>query len=534
MSAPHGTNLAFRLNSISQAIAATAGLAGVVVLISWVLRLPGLNRIHPALGTMGSHTALCFALASTGLFLLRAEHTKSWKRRVAQALASLVIVISVLTLGQWYAWGFGIDQFLQGGIGHIFPGRMPVATALVFLAFGLALLLLDVEVRRWRPAEFLSFTAALIGLLALIAYGYSFISVFEISNRRPLAFHAVLLLIAFSFGILTARPQRGLMSVVTSHRIGGMMMRRMLPAAVGIPVLMGWLIMEGQRGGLYPSVLSLSYYTLSIIVIFSTVTWLTAASLQRIDIQRQKAQQQVRRLNAELEQRVVERTAQLESANRELEAFSYSVSHDLRAPLRAIDGFSSMLLQDHRQELGPKGEDHLQRVCAAVRRMGQLIDDLLSLSRVTRNEMRPETVDLSAMTNEIVADLRRAEPDRLIHVCIEANLRADADPNLIRIVLENLLGNAWKFTRKTPQPRIEVGVSRHDGRRAFFVRDNGAGFDMAYASKLFGAFQRLHGPADFEGTGIGLATVQRIIHRHGGRVWAEGSVGQGATFYFAI
>jgi light-regulated signal transduction histidine kinase (bacteriophytochrome) len=148
--------------------------------------------------------------------------------------------------------------------------------------------------------------------------------------------------------------------------------------------------------------------------------------------------------------------------------------------------------------------------------------------------MRRETLDLSAMTNEIIAALRRGEPERVIEVWVEPNLRAEGDPNLIRIVLENLLGNAWKFTRKTPQPRIEIGTVVHERRTALFVRDNGAGFDMAYANKLFGAFQRLHGPADFEGTGIGLATVQRIIHRHRGQVWAEGSVGQGATFYFAI
>jgi signal transduction histidine kinase len=521
-----------RLNSILQLVSLGAVLVGCMVLISWALRLPGLNRIHPLLGVMNSHTAFCFVLAGTSLWLSRKEPTRGWKLRAAQAAATVVILVSVFTLSQ--RWGFGIDQLVQGSIGQIFPGRMPVATALAFLALGLALLFLDLEVGHWRPAEFLSCAAGLLSLLALIAYVFSFVSVFDIANRRPLAFHTVLLLLAFSFGILAARPRRGLMQLATGNSIAGVMTRRMLPAAVGVPVLLGWLVMEGQRGGLYPSALNLPYYALSFVVVFSTLVWLTAISLLRIDIQREGAERQVRRLNAELEQRVVERTAQLESANKELEAFSYSVSHDLRAPLRAISGFSELLVTEHSRELGSEGTDHLQRVLRASRRMGQLIDDLLSLSRVTRDPMRRVTLDLTAMAGEIVAEFRRSDPENRVQVRIEPHLEAEGDPNLMRIVMDNLLRNAWKFSRKTPEPRIEVGAVSRDGRTTFVIKDNGAGFDMAYAHKLFGAFQRLHSEAEFEGTGIGLVTIQRIIHRHGGRVWAEGAVGAGATFYFSI
>jgi signal transduction histidine kinase len=529
-----GADAASRLTTLSQAIGATAFLAGILVLGGWVFHLPGLNHVHPTLGQMNSHTAVCFTLAGLGLWLSREEPVRSWRRRAARVSAGLVILISVVTLGDWYGWGPGLDRIVHGAIGQVLPGRMPVATALAFLAFGLALLLLDTEVWRCRPTEFLSFAAALISLLALIAYSFSFVSFFRIASRRALAFHTVLLLLVFSFGILAARPRRGLMLLATSNSVGGAIVRRMLPAAVGIPVLAGWLIMEGQRGGLYPPVLNLSYYALSIVVVFSTLTWFTAVSLDRADVQRKKAEDQVRRLNAELEQRIFDRTAQLETANRELEAFSYSVSHDLRAPLRAIDGFSRILVEDHGKALGPGGEDCLERVCAASRRMGQLIDDLLGLARVTRKPISRRNSDLSAMANQIIEELCRAEPERRVRVAVEPELRANVDPNLIRIVLENLLRNAWKFTRTTPAPRVEVGAIRHEGRAAFFVRDNGAGFDMAYADKLFNAFQRLHREAEFEGTGIGLATVQRIIHRHGGQVWAEGAIGHGATFYFAV
>jgi light-regulated signal transduction histidine kinase (bacteriophytochrome) len=210
------------------------------------------------------------------------------------------------------------------------------------------------------------------------------------------------------------------------------------------------------------------------------------------------------------------------------------VSHDLRAPLRAIDGFSRILLEDWSTQLGEDGKHQLDRVCQASQRMGQLIDDLLSLSRVSRSQMHRQTVELSALATNVVEELRRERPERPVQVIIEPGLRVKGDANLIRIVLENLVGNAWKFTERQPKARIEVSALQKEGETVYFVRDNGAGFDMAYADKLFGAFQRLHDVTEFEGTGIGLATVQRIIHRHGGRVWAEGAVEQGATFYFTL
>ena len=253
------------------------------------------------------------------------------------------------------------------------------------------------------------------------------------------------------------------------------------------------------------------------------------------DITEQKrAAEEIQRLNVDLERKVAERTSELEIANKELEAFSYSVSHDLRAPLRTIDGFSQAILEDCADKLDAESQGYLNRVRAATQHMGRLIDDLLKLAKVTRAEINRESVDISELANSVYENLKASMPDRQVDWIMQPGLVAYGDARLLRIVFENLLGNAWKFTGQQAQARIEFGMQEWEGQPAYFVRDNGVGFDMTYAGKLFGAFQRLHNVSEFPGTGIGLATVQRIIHRHGGRIWAESKPGNGACFYFAL
>lgn len=238
-------------------------------------------------------------------------------------------------------------------------------------------------------------------------------------------------------------------------------------------------------------------------------------------------------LNDELEERILQRTAELEQSNRELESFSYSVSHDLRSPLRAIVGFSEAL-QEEVPDLPLEAQRLFDRIRAATRRMAQRIDGLLNLAHVSRRQLVDQRVDLGSIANEIIEELRQRDPDRSVETVVEPELIARGDPKLLRAMLENLIENAWKFTGEAPAPRIEVGTVGAEDERVYFVRDNGAGFDMAFVDKLFTAFSRLHANDEFPGTGIGLATVQRIVERHGGRIWVEAAPGVGATFYFTL
>ena len=277
---------------------------------------------------------------------------------------------------------------------------------------------------------------------------------------------------------------------------------------------------------LAPLKLRLAIATAVLLLLFAVASWFLALYWE----ERRAAEAQMKALN----ERLARDNAELDALNRELESFSYSVSHDLRAPLRAIDGFSQALNEDYSDRLDEEGLGYLKRVRQAAQRMGMLIDDLLRLAHVTRTEVAREDVDLTDMAGKVLQELQRTEPQRHVVSKIMPGLKALADARLMRVVLDNLLGNAWKFTTRRDNAQIEFGVESVGGERAFYVRDNGAGFDMAYATKLFGAFQRLHDAAQFPGTGVGLATVQRVVRKHGGRIWAEAKPNEGATFYFTL
>ncbi|NNM81698.1 MAG: GAF domain-containing protein [Burkholderiales bacterium] len=307
-------------------------------------------------------------------------------------------------------------------------------------------------------------------------------------------------------------------------------LRRQYRSSAGFP-----LHLEGSRIGVINVYAAQpDFFSEEITRLFIEIGEAVSFAIQYLEQQgrRLAAEEGLRRLNAELESQVKQRTGQLEAANAELEAFSYSVSHDLRAPLRSIDGFSEILLQKHSAQLDDAARDYLGRVRRSSRRMGELIEDLLALSRVGRSEIHKEEIDLAPIARAVIAELDAA--NRCVEWTIEESVPVYADSRLMKIVLENLIRNAWKFTAPKNPAKIGFGSLGAEGEKIVYVRDNGVGFDMKHSGKLFGAFQRLHRADEFEGTGVGLATVQRIIHRHDGKIWAEAEAGAGATFYFSL
>lgn len=507
-------------------VAAGAGalslLTGLLVIAGWATGTTVLKSISPGMVAMNPLTAVGFICTGGALLLRLARYPgESLPGRSAGVAAAL---IGFLKIASFWGLDTGIDRWLfrteldTGPLG--IPNRMAPNTAIGFLLAGLAL---SLPRDRYRLAQALTLAGAAGPLLAAIGYLYGVVTLARVSYFIPMALNTSAAFLAVCTGIWALEPRRGLWGRICAEDAGGFLLRRLLPVVLVMPLAFGWLSLKGSESGFYDPRYGIALVALGCIAVLVALLFWTARALSR-------SSQQLQALNGEL----AEKLDELALANGDLQAFSYSVSHDLKAPLRSVSGFSELVLESEAPRLSDEGKDMLRRITRAAKRMGSLIDGLIELAGLARRELQMKNVSLSATALEIAAQLRETDAGRKVDFVIGEGLEARGDERMLHAVLQNLIGNAWKFTSKKDTGRIEVGRLEKNGQGVFFVKDNGAGFDMTRADSLFNPFQRLHSTSDYEGTGIGLATVRRIIERHGGKIWADAKPGEGATFFFCL
>ncbi len=543
------------LNLIPKVASTVAILVGCVVLVGWTLNIDVLKRILPGLVAMNPATAIAFVIAGAATRLLLNKDVDRRPRRLAQGLALVVTMVGLLKLVEiLFGWDLGIDQLLfrQGleseatvtGV----PNQMAPNTALNFLLVGCALLLVDRPTgRSYWLAQFLILVAAAASLLALIGYAYGVKSLYGVSSYIPMALHTALTFIALLAGLLCARPDRGLIAIVVSNRVGGVIARRLLPAAIFVPVVLGWLRLKVQQVGLYDSELGVALMVVSSIAIFAVLVMWSARLLNRTDIKREQAEEELRWAYSELEIKVQERTAELATtnsalqkraeeltrSNAELEQFAYVASHDLQEPLRMVSSYTQLLARRYRGKLDDDADEFIAYAVDGATRMQTLINDLLAYSHVGTRGSEHAPTDVQRVFEVACANLRMAIEESGAEVASGELPTVIGDEIQLGQLFQNLIGNALKFRGERPI-KVSVEAESRDREWLFSVRDNGIGIEPQYAERIFLIFQRLHGKAEYAGTGIGLAVCKKIVERHGGRIWAESQPGEGSAFYFTL
>ena len=519
--------------------AASAGIVAIALcgLAGWAADSRLLTSFQPGMVPINPLTAICFLLAGAGLLLLYRHPDSPAAARAAAALSAAVLAVGCLRLAGYFTdWRFTVDQalFREKLLTVPFaPNRMAPNTAFGFVLLGAGLIAAALLRKRAREAfQLPAMVLCAFAYFGLLGYLCRFATLYQITTHIPMSLPTLTAFLLGAVGLLCLRPAEGPVSLLFSATSGGYLLRRLLPVVILAPTAAAWArLWIGSGEGRADLATGTAQLTLANILVATAAVCLAGRRLHRIDLERRAVEAEVRRLNRSLS----DRTEQLEAANKGLESFSYSVSHDLRSPLRHIQGYARMLAQGLEGRIEGKLPHYLESIDSSARRMGALIDDLLGFAKLGRAEPRIAAVDMENLARECIVLLKPECEGRLVTWDLQALPAAAGDRDLLRQVLINLLSNALKYSRPRGEARVEIGFSpRTGGGGAYYVRDNGVGFDMRYADKLFGVFQRLHREAEFEGSGIGLANVRSIVQRHGGKAWAEAEPGKGATFFFSI
>ena len=525
-----------RLKRFALYFAAATMLAAFLVLIGWQFDLETIKRIFPGMVAMNPATAICFILMISAIVLLQEFNENKMAYTFCKTLALITVSIgSWCLINSIFQFEGGIDQWfftkkLTGDLNSI-ANRMAPNTAFNFILTGLALLIYKPQsFNRAKASQILILTTALISLLSIIGYVYGVRSFYGVLTYIPMAINTSFCFLMLSASFLFISCETGLMAMFTDNYVGTVLARKLIPAIIVVPVLLGLVIIYGENHGLYVPHFGVALFTAANILIFIFLIKKVQSSLNEVDFARTDAKKKMIELNARLE----ENAASLRVLNSELESFSYSISHDLKSPLRAIQGYSKILQEDYSTVLDQDGIRHLNIIISSVQKMNQLIDDLLEFSRIQREELQTVHCDMKSLVKNVLKGQYFDLKQKKYEIKIGELFSCSGDPKMLALVWGNLISNAVKYSGIKEKPILEIGSFKDQKNIVYYVKDNGAGFDMKYAHRLFAVFQRLHTENEFEGTGIGLSIAHKIVTRHGGKIWADSKKDEGANFYFSL
>jgi signal transduction histidine kinase len=518
------------LSRLSAAAGLFVAFMALWVLIGWLAGAKGLVRVMPDMGAMNPVTGVAFLCLGVALWQRSAPGSgnQKLKRNLPYFLAAAAALAGATKLAQSCSgWSFHMDRVLftsrLGGLnGH--PGNeMAPNTALAFVFCGLAILVMDFEFKNGlRPSQFFAIGAGLIALLALIGHSYRVLLLYQVQGALPMALTTALSLMAFCLGFLAARPQRGIMQLITSSTNGGAVVRRLLPMAIFVPWLIGAVLLAAEQKNYFRTDTAIAIFAVASILIFTAVVWWNGKLLYHTDQERHAAEEGLHRASANLER-----------SNAELQQFAYTASHDLNEPLRMISSYLQLLQNRLKGKLDPQTQEFIGYAMDGAQRMRALIADLLAYSRLDAQKKSFQETDCEQVFQTAVQNLRVAIEENNATIDHEQLPRVCGDPLQLTQVFQNLVGNALKF-HGAERPFIQVGANRQDGNWVFSVRDNGIGIEPKDFERIFVIFQRLHTRQEYSGTGMGLSICKKIVERHGGRIWVESAPAKGSTFYFTL
>ncbi len=528
MDLSNSINFRANLKTVSEILSIVIVIIGIIILIGWAFNIPLFKSPGPDFPTIKSNVALCLILIGASLWLQQTKRINVRNRRAAQILAIIVLIIGLLTIIEHlFNLNFGLDQILfiepYGAPSTFSPNRIPFITAVNIIITSSALLILDKKVHKHVPAQYLMILEGILSLMVLLGYLYNAPEFYQVYYYNASSIYGGIIFMIIFFAVLSARPETGFIKMLTSGEYGSVFGLRILLALAVISIFLGWLRIVGQDLGYYSAAFGTALYTISILIILSILVWNSILSLNKTDKERKKANKELRK-NLE----------ELKISNRELKSFAFITSHDLQEPLRTIASYAQLIERRYKGQLDPDADEFLEYMVSGAKRMKQMIQGLLDYSQVETKGNKFKEISTEKALDAALSDLQHSIDQCHAEVTHDHLPPIFADECQIVRVFQNLIGNALKFRKKDEPPKIHISAKKHGNEWVFSVNDNGIGIEDQYFDIIFEVFKRLHAIGEYEGAGIGLAIVKRIIDRHSGRMWVDSSPDKGSTFYFTI